>query len=1156
MEITRSLKTRHIALILTLTGLLVFCRDKKKDDPSVAGITAAAQPPEVTQADQNQQAPTSQRIGNFREISYEVTEVFPDSCPNPETIGEITNSVSFPAPQAGRVLKTHGSSPVPLKKISGRVVAEVVLAQQASVIHENSTFAFYKVKHGLTQGTIRCLHEDRKGNLWLGTYGGGATRFDGRHFFHYDESQGLGNNVVFSIIEDKKGRMWFATNGGGLSVYDGGGFVTYKKEDGTGSNHIYALYEDSKGNIWIGTADAGLVKYDGTNFTTYTVEEGLAGNTVFRIFEDSQKRLWIGTLSGASCISNNKITNYGSEQGLSSETVLDIYEQSNGEIWFGTLKGVSVLKNGLIQPLQKKGRLSSSVIYHIKRDLKGDIWFGTSQGLARLRGTKLCFYREEQGLTSNVIHCIIEDHSGSLWIGSSSGGLMRTNFHGFKHYTKSDGLPSGIVLAIEQDQHNNLWFSSVDGGVSCFNGRSFRNYSFQQLKGGNLAHCILQDRKGTLWLGLDGSGLLAYKNGKFSQLTLHDDFASNTVYSLFEDRDGSLWIGTNGNGAFRFDGTNLTHFGIKQGLSHGVVYDITQDMKGDIWFGTYNGVSCYNGEKFSSYYKKDGLADDMVLCMVEDSSGYLWLGTNNGLSVLSQGRFLSFTEKDGLINKGIMSLVKDNQHQIWAGTRNGLSRIMFHPDQKPVFAAYNYNYDDGFVGLNCRRNSALADRQGNIWWGADVLTQLQPTQLKTDTTPPPISLTGIKLMGEKINWSAHISRNKNGAAMFVLRDTVLGNGAQITQVKYKGIKKWHLVPEDLSLPHNCAHISFGFTGLHLQDRNHLRYTYRLEGFDAGWSSETNKNEVSYNSLRPGHYTFMVRSMNRSGKWSDTLLYPFEVRPAWWQTWWFRALAVLVIAGLVRLYIYQRELHNRRAEEKLEKQNAELRKINSELDRFVYSASHELRAPLASLLGLLNLTSAEETSPSVLKKLNMMTIAVKRLDLFINDILNYSRNSRTEPETGKVDFEKLIHESMQSLSYLEGKDRIKVDVNITGEVFYSDSQRIAVLLNNLLSNAIKYQRRNENEPWIGITITVSPQKAVLKISDNGHGIAPGHLPKIFTMFYRANDHQPGSGLGLYISREIVTKMGGTLEVTSEVNKGSEFTITLPNHTSDSTLKPKA
>jgi signal transduction histidine kinase len=234
-------------------------------------------------------------------------------------------------------------------------------------------------------------------------------------------------------------------------------------------------------------------------------------------------------------------------------------------------------------------------------------------------------------------------------------------------------------------------------------------------------------------------------------------------------------------------------------------------------------------------------------------------------------------------------------------------------------------------------------------------------------------------------------------------------------------------------------------------------------------------------------------------------------------------------------------------EELSDKYAQLKKTNSELDKFVYSASHDLRAPLSSMMGILGITEEETIDPFVLEHIQMLKDNIKRLDGFIVDILDYSRNSRLEVKKEKIDFKDMLSTITRNLKYMgkQGKE-----VNIFWDIkehksFATDKSRLNIILNNLISNAIRYQNPLAEEPFVNIRVNTSDTETNIIVRDNGIGISKELHAKIFDMFFRISDESVGSGLGLYIVKEAVGKLNGKIEVDSELGKGTSFIIQFPN-----------
>ncbi len=237
-----------------------------------------------------------------------------------------------------------------------------------------------------------------------------------------------------------------------------------------------------------------------------------------------------------------------------------------------------------------------------------------------------------------------------------------------------------------------------------------------------------------------------------------------------------------------------------------------------------------------------------------------------------------------------------------------------------------------------------------------------------------------------------------------------------------------------------------------------------------------------------------------------------------------------------------------AEMALREQNDELIKINKELDSFVYSVSHNLRAPLMSVLGLLNLARNEGHDPDehFSGYFKMMEQSIHKLDETLKEILEYSRNARNEVSLTKIDIKGVVEESMERLKYLDGYSTLTKNFVVVGdEPVYSDEYRLSVIFNNLLSNSIKYRDPNRTDSFINIHIEISANEIKIDFIDNGIGIKDELLPKIFNMFFRASTRSEGAGLGLYIVKETVEKLKGSIEVKSTVDVGTSFSIRIPN-----------
>ncbi|MEM9672162.1 MAG: HAMP domain-containing sensor histidine kinase [Bacteroidota bacterium] len=236
---------------------------------------------------------------------------------------------------------------------------------------------------------------------------------------------------------------------------------------------------------------------------------------------------------------------------------------------------------------------------------------------------------------------------------------------------------------------------------------------------------------------------------------------------------------------------------------------------------------------------------------------------------------------------------------------------------------------------------------------------------------------------------------------------------------------------------------------------------------------------------------------------------------------------------------------------VQKEVQKLEKLNMELDNFVYHASHDLRAPLRSMQGLITLLRSETNAHERDKFVSLIEGSLKRLDAFLVDLLSISRSRRGQPQQlQKINFMVEVEKAVSSFFHLQDQRNLEISTRISQPfTFQSDLTKVRVILNNLLSNAVKYRRYEVKKSRIKVEVRVTKKQTNIKISDNGLGIESEHLPHIFEMFYRGTDRSEGSGLGLYIVRETIEKLNGTISVTSRPKSGTTFRVVLPNkHTS--------
>lgn len=843
-----------------------------------------------------------------------------------------------------------GTDTVPLPRTLTAIDSPFVAGMPVTVIAKDAyfkdqnpqNFSSFSKLQGLTHGNIPAMLQDKFGNIWLATYGGGVSRYDGKSFSHFTESQGLSSNSVLSMVEDRDGNLWFGTNGGGVSRYDGRNFTNFTVRHGLSNGIVNSIMQDKAGNLWFGTEGGGLSRYDGKNFMHFTVREGLSNNSVLCIFEDRLGNLWFGTNGGGiSKYDGKSFTHFTEKDGLSSNKISSIISDKAGNLWFGTNGGGLNRYDGKYFISYTDSEIFKNyTVVGIVQSREGNLWVGTNGGgLFEFNGSNFTRYTENEGLSLNAVRSVMEDRSGNLWIGTWGLGVSRFDGKTFTYATVKEGLAHKVMCSIIENRAGDIWLGTGGGGVMRYDGKQLYHFTKNQGLFDNIALSILEDSEGNLWFGCLANGVTKYDGKYFTEYSKKDGLGGNDVRCIIEDRSGNLWFGTNGGGVSKFDGKSFTQFTTAQGLSGNDVRSMMEDNNGNIWFGTFDGgVTKYDGNNFTQFTEKEGLSNNGVLSIFEDDNQIVYFGTNGGGVVLFDGkRFLYLTEKDGLSNNVVQSITNDTAGNLWFGTRFGLSRLgksermrlikLFSNVSDSLVQKFNvhfrsYAFDDGFIGIGVNGGKTMCSmKDGTLWIGAnDRLTIYHPTGDVPDTVVPTIQLTGLALFNENIDW---VSLNRNNDSTLVL-----SNGVSVDKFKFNELSPWYNLPNELSLAHNNNYLTFSYIGITMNRPKRVRYQYILEGIDPSWSVVTDRTEAPYGNLPHGTYTFKVKAMNSEGFWSQPLSYTFTIRPPWWQTWWAYGAYFVIIVGSGVYYIRWREsalkARQRELEQTVEERTAEVK----------------------------------------------------------------------------------------------------------------------------------------------------------------------------------------------------------------------------------------
>ncbi len=1038
--------------------------------------------------------------------------------------------------------------------------------------------------NSLISNLTESVFADNSGIIWVGTLGKGLDRFDPEtgnftHFRHDPKNPAsLANDTVTVILRDKQGILWIGTHGG-LDYFDENAnnffHYQYKLNDtkSLSNNQVRVIYEDKQETIWVGTGspyadngggpDAGglnrLDKKTGT-FTRYLHDpnniHSLISNKVSAIFEDNKGVLWIGTsLNGL----HKMNTQQGTFEGI-------IFDPKNPE--------------KLSAPAFNKESAIYEHITFFTQDAAGSYWFGTvDAGLFYFNPAigKIKHYNatanSSSGFTDNGAWKAFTSHDGIFWIGGTEGTIY--HFNPLQKKIPNILVSSSPVNSLLEEKNGTFWIGANHAliQVDKKNGITKRFESEINFSKGkdNAIYSLWEDPENNLWVGsTNGLFLWNKESDKFKSYKNNpkdeNSISSNSVIQIYEDRKSNIWIST-------FRGLNLLDSGTGRFKHYffnpadtstagsNLMTSVFEDKFGKLWVGGWNGsgINLFNRENatFITYLRGSG-----IMCIYEDSAGVLWVGGNDGLYKYNREadnfiRVGDFDSMNGIPD--VYNLIEDNQKYLWIATAGGILRVNPQRNETTFFGE---NFGIGRNSLTW--GSVYKGRDGNLYFGNNIgYYVINPKELLKNSKAPEIVFSDFKI--------ADIS---------------------IKPEKYGTLKKSLSETKEIRLRSNQNVFSFDFTVIDYANPEQNQLIYYLENYDKTWLKSSSERKAYYFNIPPGKYVFHVKAVNGYGAWAEKSI-EIIILPPWWRSWWaYGIYGLLLIAAIFGFDRFQRkrilsaEKERNRANEiehakEIEKAYTELKTTQAQLIQSEKMASlgeltagiaHEIQNPLnfVNNFSEVNTELIEEMKQEI-EKGNMEEVKAiandiadneqkitqhgKRADAIVKGMLQHSRSSTGVKEPANIN---ALADEYLRLAYhgLRAKDK---SFNATMNTDFDESigniniipQDIGRVILNLITNAFyavtekKQLLRDGYEPTVSVSTKKAGNKVLISVKDNGNGIPDSVLDKIYQPFFTTKPSGQGTGLGLSMSYEIITKThGGELKVESKNNEGAEFTIILP------------
>ncbi len=757
-------------------------------------------------------------------------------------------------------------------------------------------------------------------------------------FKHFTTEQGLPSSEVYHSIQDSKGYIWFATNMG-VCRYDGSNFKTFTTADGLPDNTVFELFEDYKGRIWFVSFSCNLSYFENDHIYQFKynkdLEKILKGSSVkTSFFVDSNDNVYLGVRPQGYFIisSTGKFTNYNPK---GSNVVIDIIQkdpthlfpvcyltmptqaasviQIQTKAWKTKISGAKFFPwNGVLKSIKRKdgsvlfanghvAEVKSTLNYFvdttidaisIAEDSEGDIWAGTRDGV-RLYKKSI-----SSGITFNYLHgfsvsSILQDKEGGLWFTTLEEGVYYLPSKDFLSYTKQNYLTANKVTCITSDDKNTVYAGLSDGSVFSINNKVLNKIYFsenkfensnKQYRNTNYCFAIYYDTSlSSLWLCIGSSvgffypdinninnKLLDIKYGKTKLAGGFNHFIRGKNNSIYAASWGAIW---------KINNNTVLSLINKESKR---ITSIYEDSKERVLIGSLNGLWILKDDgKYIPFDSTKTLLKNRIMFITETKNHILCLATRGaGVLFVKDDSIIQISSKNGLTSDNVEHILID-KNDVWLSTNKGVNRISFSDWRNFNYSVKSYTQLDGLASDEVCQILKL---NNDVWVATNKgLTVFNPDNVKNNTTPPPIFITGIRISNED-----------------------------------KEIQKKHF---DLTYDQN--NITIKYIGLSYKNHGKIKYRYKINSTDTLWNY-TFADEIQFAGLEYGDYTFVVSAQNNNGVWSSTpAIVCFTIQPPYWKTWWFRTFFICCILALAGYIIYARNKKSK-AKFEIEKKILELK----------------------------------------------------------------------------------------------------------------------------------------------------------------------------------------------------------------------------------------
>lgn len=1030
----------------------------------------------------------------------------------------------------------------------------------------------FTVEEGLPVNSVNDIVQDERGYLYFSTLDG-LVRYDGYEFttFNSGNSPGLTSNRITGITKTSSGLLYMISEPGALTRFDGTRFRTFGPEEGV-QDEVTRIREGPNGKIWIGTTRG--VAYGETSserfhpvsdsllaVPTWVVEATSGGGVIavnrhglvrwedgesavlldpgeipipFRdivtISRYGEEAYWVMGQEGFFALEESEIRrNLSHLPGDPSLMVWDVTRTGEDRHLFTASDDFFEVDNG-------EGVVSTFGIPVNATLTRNNMALRGSSGEQILLGDDEVVVDGETVFHTGGIQAGLVDREGSIWITTYTSGVYQIRRSSFTNVTSAGETPIENIYPVLQASDGAVWAGSLNGGVFRLDGNRTTNWnaSNSNLASG-LVRYLHEDRDGTLYAGLWEGGLWTFDGRDWNRDRRFEAIYEGevvTVEAMHRDRSGRLLIGSQHEMAVKEEGSYRL-FHDSEGRTVSGVRVIRESESGALFLGTNGqGLSMLTeNNRRTVYTEEDGLSSNLIRDIHLQSEDTLWIATQNlGLNrlILSPDRSVRSAVRigtaDGLIDNSLHRIIEGPRGNLWISSNSGIMRIArselnrYAEGESETLPVVGFDESDGMVNREANggvQNAGMLSADNRLWFpNQRGLTVIDPGQSGIDRSLPPADVA---------------------LQTIALSDSLLPIGEKSV----------------VTLPRGERNVQISFTAPNFAHPERMTLRYRLSGLHENWQVADETREATFTNLSPGTHLFEASARRLDGTSSASSV-TITVPPYFYETVWFYLLLAGSVAALVyggyRYRVAALRRREKRLQERVNEQTRELRKAAQEKSRFFTGITHELKTPLSLIAGPLNNLLEDEGADTADSRrlLQMMKRNTRRLKNLVNQILDVNRLNANalhltlQPvPVGTVS----MHVAGQFRSLLRQK-RIRFEVSRPEEdpVVYLDRDAWERILINLMSNAIRFSPEGEE---IVLSITESEQHVEVSVRDRGKGIREEDREQVFDYLYQAEgaDAGGGTGIGLYLVRELVRRMGGSVKLKSAEGEGAEFIITL-------------